>query len=60
VSVEDRCKKSDTPTLAEATWRKPRGTRLTPTSRYIRDMLFPNGYRPNITKQPELLKPPEH
>ena len=27
--------------IDKATWRKPRGTRLTPTSRYIRDMLFP-------------------
>jgi hypothetical protein len=25
----------------KATWRKPRGIRLTPTSRYIRDKLFP-------------------
>src|SRR4029077_20345688 len=25
--------------IDKATWRKPRGTRLTPTSRYIRDML---------------------
>jgi 8-oxo-dGTP diphosphatase len=27
--------------IDKATWRKPRGTRLTPTSRYIRDLLFP-------------------
>jgi 8-oxo-dGTP diphosphatase len=27
--------------IDRASWRKPRGTRLTPTSRYIRDMLFP-------------------
>ena len=27
--------------IDKATWRKPRGTRLTPTSRYIKDMLFP-------------------
>src|SRR5271156_6683450 len=27
--------------IDKATWRKPRGVRLTPTSRYIRDMLFP-------------------
>jgi 8-oxo-dGTP diphosphatase len=26
--------------IDKATWRKPRGTRLTPTSRHIRDMLF--------------------
>ena len=29
--------------IDRATWRKPRGIRLTPTSRYIRDKLFPNG-----------------
>jgi len=27
--------------IDRATWRKPRGLRLTPTSRYIRDKLFP-------------------
>jgi 8-oxo-dGTP diphosphatase len=27
--------------IDRASWRKPRGNRLTPTSRYIRDMLFP-------------------
>jgi ADP-ribose pyrophosphatase YjhB (NUDIX family) len=27
--------------IDKATWRKPRGLRLTPTSRYIRDKLFP-------------------
>ena len=27
--------------IDKATWRTPRGIRLTPTSRYIRDMLFP-------------------
>jgi ADP-ribose pyrophosphatase YjhB (NUDIX family) len=27
--------------IGKATWRKPRGLRLTPTSRYIRDKLFP-------------------
>ncbi|HEY7844506.1 MAG TPA: NUDIX hydrolase [Bradyrhizobium sp.] len=27
--------------IDRATWRKPRGIRLTPTSRYIRDKLFP-------------------
>jgi 8-oxo-dGTP diphosphatase len=27
--------------IDKATWRKPRGSRLTPTSRYIRDKLFP-------------------
>jgi 8-oxo-dGTP diphosphatase len=27
--------------IDKATWREPRGVRLTPTSRYIRDKLFP-------------------
>ncbi|HEY0800531.1 MAG TPA: NUDIX hydrolase [Steroidobacteraceae bacterium] len=27
--------------IDKAKWRKPRGIRLTPTSRYIRDKLFP-------------------
>ena len=27
--------------IDKATWRKPRSVRLTPTSRYIRDKLFP-------------------
>jgi ADP-ribose pyrophosphatase YjhB (NUDIX family) len=27
--------------IDRATWRKPRGIRLTPTSRFIRDRLFP-------------------
>jgi hypothetical protein len=27
--------------IDRAVWRKPRGIRLTPTSRYIRDRLFP-------------------
>jgi ADP-ribose pyrophosphatase YjhB (NUDIX family) len=27
--------------IDKAVWRKPRGIRLTPTSRYIRDELFP-------------------
>lgn len=27
--------------IDKATWRKPRGARLTPTSRYVRDKLFP-------------------
>ena len=30
--------------IDKATWRKPRGTRLTPTSRYIRDKLFPKSH----------------
>src|ERR1700694_735664 len=33
--------------IDKATWRKPRGIRLTPTSRYIRDKLFPkSNYAP--------------
>src|SRR5271154_1524232 len=28
--------------IDKAVWRKPRGIRLTPTSRYVRDKLFPN------------------
>lgn len=31
----------DTKELDRAVWHKPRGIRLTPTSRYIRDRLFP-------------------
>ena len=31
--------------IDRAVWRKPRGIRLTPTSRYIRDKLFPRGAR---------------
>ena len=29
--------------IDRAAWRKPRGIRLTPTSRYIRDKLLPKG-----------------
>ncbi len=32
---------ADKKEMDTATWRKPRGIRLTPTSRYIRDKLFP-------------------
>jgi 8-oxo-dGTP diphosphatase len=28
--------------IDKAMWRKPRGIRLTPTSRYVRDKLFPS------------------
>ena len=28
--------------IDKAIWRKPRGIRLAPTSRYVRDKLFPN------------------
>jgi len=31
--------------IDRAVWRKPRGIRLTPTSRYIRDKLFPKSPR---------------
>jgi len=31
----------DTKEIDKATWRKPRAARLTPTSRYVRDRLFP-------------------
>jgi ADP-ribose pyrophosphatase YjhB (NUDIX family) len=37
-----RLKIGDKKEIDKATWRKPRGIRLTPTSRYIRDKLFPN------------------
>lgn len=33
----------DTKEIDRATWRKPRGIRLTATTRYIRDKLFPKG-----------------
>ena len=36
-----RLKIGDKKEIDKATWRKPRGIRLTPTSRYIRDKLFP-------------------
>ena len=32
----------DTREIDRAMWRKPRGMRLTPTTRYIRNKLFPN------------------
>jgi hypothetical protein len=41
-------KASGNPTIGDkkeidkAVWRKPHGIRLTPTSRYVRDMLFSN------------------
>src|ERR1700756_1626162 len=35
-----RLKIGDKNEIDKATWRKPRGIRLTPTSRYIRDKLF--------------------
>src|ERR1700675_3212473 len=36
-----RLKIGDKKEIDKATWRKPRGIRLTPTSRYIRNKLFP-------------------
>jgi ADP-ribose pyrophosphatase YjhB (NUDIX family) len=36
-----RLKIGDRKEIDKAAWRKPRGIRLTPTSRYIRDKLFP-------------------
>jgi 8-oxo-dGTP diphosphatase len=36
-----RLKIGDKNEIDRATWRKPRGIRLTPTSRYIRNKLFP-------------------
>jgi 8-oxo-dGTP diphosphatase len=36
-----RLKIGDTREIDKAAWCKPRGIRLTPTSRYIRDKLFP-------------------
>lgn len=35
--------------LDRAEWRKPRGLKLTPTSRYIRDKLFPNRRGPGCS-----------
>jgi 8-oxo-dGTP diphosphatase len=39
--VSGRLKIGDKREINRAAWRKPRGIRLTPTSRYIRDKLFP-------------------
>lgn len=39
--VSGRLKIGDKREIDKAMWRKPRGIRLTPTSRYIRDKLFP-------------------
>ena len=38
--VSGRLAIGDKREIDKATWRKPRGVRLTPTSRYIRDKLF--------------------
>src|ERR1035437_4290802 len=42
-SASGRLDIGDKKEIDKATWRKPRGIRLTPTSRYIRDKLFPKG-----------------
>jgi 8-oxo-dGTP diphosphatase len=39
--VSGELKIGDKREIDRAMWRKPRGIRLTPTSRYIRDKLFP-------------------
>ena len=39
--VSGELKIGDVREIDRAMWRKPRGIRLTPTSRYIRDKLFP-------------------
>ena len=39
--VSGRLKIGDKREIDKAAWRKPRGLRLTPTSRYICDELFP-------------------
>jgi 8-oxo-dGTP diphosphatase len=41
--VSGRLAIGDKKEIDKATWRKPRGIRLTPTSRFIRDKLFPKG-----------------
>jgi hypothetical protein len=40
-----RLKVGDKKEIDRAVWRKPRGVSLTPTSRYIRDKLFPRRSR---------------
>ena len=40
-NVSGRLKIGDKKEIDKAAWCKPRGIRLTPTSRYIRDRLFP-------------------
>ena len=42
-SVSGRLAIGDKRELDKAAWLKPRGVRLTPTSRYIRDKAFPHG-----------------
>ena len=40
-TAKGRLNIGDKKELDRAVWHKPRGVRLTPTSRYIRDRLFP-------------------
>ena len=40
-TAKGRLEIGDKKELDRAVWHKPRGVRLTPTSRYIRDRLFP-------------------
>jgi hypothetical protein len=40
IKASGRLTIGDTRELDKAAWREPRGVRLTPTSRYIRDKLF--------------------
>ena len=39
--ASDTLRIGDKKEIDRAIWRKPRGIRLTPTSRYVRDKLFP-------------------
>jgi 8-oxo-dGTP diphosphatase len=39
--ASDRLTIGDKNEIDKAVWRKPHGIRLTPTSRYVRDRLFP-------------------
>lgn len=44
-SAKGRLAIGDKKEIDRAAWQKPRGIRLTPTSRYIRDRLFPRKRR---------------
>ncbi len=44
-SASGELKIGDKKEIDRAAWRKPRGLRLTPTSRYIRDKVFPKRKR---------------
>ena len=45
-SAKGRLAIGDKKEIDRAAWQKPRGIRLTPTSRYIRDRLFPRKQKP--------------